>query len=150
MASPWIDHVTITVSNIEASFPFYKKALEPMGITEPFIWVNETGPPEHPKLHGLGRGRRFCLWLKEGDVRTPAHIGFIANSVAEVQASYNAAILAGATPDMTYGGPPGERVWYLANYYAANVRDPDGNELEFTYKSYEHPESGTEPGRASA
>src|SRR5438309_8211228 len=68
--------------------------------------------------------------------RTPglAHIGFVANSEAEVNAFYEAAMAAGATDN----GKPGARLYYDPRYYAANVFDPDGYSLEAVYKSWQH------------
>ena len=35
-------------------------------------------------------------------------------------------------------GPPGARLHYDPDYYAANVLDPDGYSLEFVYKKWQH------------
>ena len=35
-------------------------------------------------------------------------------------------------------GPPGARLHYDPDYYAANVFDPDGYSLEFVYKKWQH------------
>jgi predicted lactoylglutathione lyase len=57
----------------------------------------------------------------------------VANSEADVDAAYAAAIAAGATDN----GQPGPRLRYDPRYYAANVLDPDGYSLEFVYKSWQ-------------
>ena len=56
------------------------------------------------------------------------HVAFIADSREAVQRFHAAAIGAGGTD----GGPPGERD-YMPGYYAAYVRDPDGNKIEACY-----------------
>ena len=54
------------------------------------------------------------------------HIAFLANSRAQVDAFYAAALAAGGSDE----GAPGLRPHYHANYYGAYVRDPDGNKLQ--------------------
>ena len=63
-----------------------------------------------------------------------AHVGFVADSEAAVDAAYSAAIAAGATDS----GPPAARESYDPRCYAANALDPDGYSLEFVYKSWQH------------
>ncbi len=55
-----------------------------------------------------------------------AHVCFIAESRAAVDAFQRVALANGGT----CAGPPGLRPAYDANYYAAFVRDPDGNKIE--------------------
>ena len=54
------------------------------------------------------------------------HIGFSAASKEEVDAFHAKALELGGADD----GKPGLRPEYLPNYYAAFVRDPDGNKIE--------------------
>ncbi len=130
-----LDHVFLTVSNIERSVLFYEVALAPLGITERFDYDRQDGPPGHPDLKGFGAKGRFYLWLREGKAEgRAAHIGFVARSKKQVEAAYAAAIAAGATDN----GAPGFRLYYDRRYYAANVLDPDGYSLEFVYKSWQH------------
>lgn len=130
-----LDHVFLTVSNIERSVLFYEVALAPLGITERFDYDGQDGPPGHPDLKGFGAKGRFYLWLREGKAEgRAAHIGFVARSKKQVEAAYAAAIAAGATDN----GAPGFRLYYDRRYYAANVLDPDGYSLEFVYKSWQH------------
>jgi catechol 2,3-dioxygenase-like lactoylglutathione lyase family enzyme len=77
----------------------------------------------------------MMFWLRSGMVEgRAAHIGFVAENTAQVDATYNAAIAAGATNN----GAPGARLHYNPRYYAGNVLDPDGYSLEFVYKSWQH------------
>jgi catechol 2,3-dioxygenase-like lactoylglutathione lyase family enzyme len=130
-----LDHVFLTVSDAERSILFYTEALAPLGISRLFDYDGRNGPPGHPDLKGFGANGRIFFWLRQGvaDSRA-AHIGFIANSRDEVNAAYAAAIAAGATDN----GSPGFRLYYDPRYYAANVFDPDGYDLEFVYKSWQH------------
>jgi predicted lactoylglutathione lyase len=52
--------------------------------------------------------------------------GFLANSIDEVKAFHAKAIELGGKDD----GPPGYRPEYTPGYYAAFVRDLDGNKIE--------------------
>lgn len=132
-----LDHVFLTVSDPQASIAFYTAALAPLGITIRLDYDGRDGPPGHPDLYGLGDAEtgRMIFWLRGGvaDGRA-AHVGFVADSEAEVDAAYVAAIAAGATDN----GAPGARLHYDPRYYAANVLDPDGYSLEFVYKSWQH------------
>lgn len=130
-----LDHVFLSVSNLDRSIAFYTAALTPLGITQRVDYDGKDGPPGHPDLKGFGKNNRIFFWLRPGIVEgRAAHVGFVASSQAEVDAAYAAAIAAGATDQ----GPPGARLHYDPRYYAASVLDPDGYSLEFTYKSWQH------------
>lgn len=130
-----LDHVFLTVRDIARSVAFYQAALAPLGIDQRVDFDGKTGPPGHPDLKGFGANGRLFLWLREGtpDGRS-AHVGFVADSRAQVDAAYAAAIAVGAKDN----GAPGIRLYYDPRYYAANVFDPDGYSLEFVYKSWQH------------
>ncbi len=130
-----LDHIFLSVSDIDRSIDFYERALAPLGITQRFDYDGKDGPPGHPDLKGFGANNRMFFWLREGAVQGGAtHVGFVANSQAEVDAAYAAAIAAGATDN----GAPGARLYYDPRYYAGNVLDPDGYSIEFVYKSWQH------------
>jgi catechol 2,3-dioxygenase-like lactoylglutathione lyase family enzyme len=130
-----LDHVFLSVSDINRSVAFYTVALAPLGVTNRHDYWGKDGPPGHPDLKGFGANGRMFLWLREGVVDgRAAHVGLVARSEEEVNAAYAAAIAAGATDN----GAPGARVYYDPRYYAANVLDPDGYSLEFVYKSWQH------------
>ncbi len=130
-----LDHIFLTVRDVDRSVAFYTAALAPLGITTRVDYDGADGPPGHPDLKGFGANGRVFFWLRQGeaDART-AHVGFVADGRAEVEAAYAAAIAAGATDN----GPPAIRDYYDPRYYAANVLDPDGHSLEFVYKSWQH------------
>jgi catechol 2,3-dioxygenase-like lactoylglutathione lyase family enzyme len=131
-----IDHVFLTVSDMDRSVAFYREALLPLGVSQVVDFDGSTGPEGHPDLIGLGSEKGFGLWLRVGAAEgRAAHVGFTAPSKAAVEAAYAAALAAGATDN----GAPGERTYYAPGYYAANVFDPDGYSLEFTYKPWLHP-----------
>jgi catechol 2,3-dioxygenase-like lactoylglutathione lyase family enzyme len=130
-----LDHVFLSVSDLDRSIAFYTASLTPLGITQRVDYDGKDGPPGHPDLKGFGKDNRMGFWLRPGLVEGgAAHVGFIANSRAAVDAAYAAAISAGGVDN----GPPGPRLHYDPRYYAANVFDPDGYSLEFTYKNWQH------------
>lgn len=130
-----LDHLFISVSDIQRSIRFYEATLTPLGITARHDYDGKDGPPGHPDLKGFGAHGRMFFWLREGVVEGRAvHVGFVANNRAEVENAYVAALANGATDN----GAPGARLHYDPNYYAANVLDPDGYSLEFVYKNWQH------------
>ncbi|TWI47988.1 catechol 2,3-dioxygenase-like lactoylglutathione lyase family enzyme [Pseudomonas duriflava] len=130
-----LDHIFLSVSDIARSIRFYEAALMPLGITARLDYDGKDGPSGHPDLKGFGANGRMFFWLREGVVKgQTVHVGFVAHSKTEVEASYAAAIIHGAVDN----GTPGARLHYDPNYYAANVLDPDGYSLEFVYKNWQH------------
>lgn len=130
-----LDHLFISVSDIQRSIRFYEATLTPLGITARHDYDGKDGPPGHPDLKGFGAHGRMFFWLREGVVEGRAvHVGFVANNRTEVDNAYAAALANGATDS----GAPGARLHYDPNYYAANVLDPDGYSLEFVYKNWQH------------
>lgn len=130
-----LDHIFLSVSDIDRSIRFYEATLTPLGITARLDYDGQDGPPGHPDLKGFGANGRMFFWLREGIVEgRAAHVGFVASSKAEVEAAYAAAMSQGAVDN----GAPGIRLHYDPNYYAANVLDLDGYSLEFVYKNWQH------------
>jgi catechol 2,3-dioxygenase-like lactoylglutathione lyase family enzyme len=130
-----LDHVFISVTDLDRSIAFYTAALAPLGISDRVDYDGADGPPGHPDLKGFGSGGKIYFWLRKGVVEgRAAHVGFVADGRAEVDAAYAAAMAAGATDN----GSPSTRLYYDPRYYAANVLDPDGYSLEFVYKNWQH------------
>ncbi|TWO71104.1 VOC family protein [Caenimonas sedimenti] len=82
---------------------------------------------------GAGYGRKFPeFWIQaphdggRASVGNGVHISFLANSVEEVKAFHAKALALGGKDD----GAPGYRKEYDDKYYAAFVRDLDGNKIE--------------------
>jgi catechol 2,3-dioxygenase-like lactoylglutathione lyase family enzyme len=125
-----IDHVILTVGDIERSVAFYKKALAPLGAIE---FMDYPGSDDHPHLVGFSRrnGNHF-FWLKEGRPDPDAiHVGMVAESQEVVDAFYHAAIAAGGREKIA----PSPQLHYHANYYATWVLDPDGHDIEVVNKT---------------
>jgi catechol 2,3-dioxygenase-like lactoylglutathione lyase family enzyme len=120
-----IDHMGIAASDFDASRRFYEAALAPMGIG----LVMEVTPEESGGYHGIGLGKpgKPSFWVGNGGPKGAGiHIAFAADSRAEVDAFYEAAMGAGGKDN----GAPGIRAHYHPNYYGAFVLDPDGINVE--------------------
>ncbi|MCG3268760.1 VOC family protein [Yoonia sp. I 8.24] len=119
-----IDHSGISVSNFDLAAAFYERALAPLGAS--LLYMVPSEHTDGVKVGGFGKDRpRF--WLSEGAAQTPPlHFAFTAETRAEVDAFYAAAIAAGGKDN----GKPGLRPHYHDNYYGAFVLDPDGNNIE--------------------
>ena len=130
-----LDHIFLTVNDMQRATAFYTATLAPLGITHSHDYDGKDGPPGHPDLTGFGANGRVFFWLRQGVTQGQAvHVGFVASSAAAVDAAYAAAMTTGASDN----GAPGARMHYDPRSYAANVFDTDGYSLEFVYKSWQH------------
>lgn len=112
------DHLGFGVTDYAASKAFFMAALQPLGVGVVM---------EGPYGVGLGRNGKPSLWLYETE-ETPArlHIALAADTRADVDAFYRAALAAGGKDN----GAPGLRPHYHAHYYGAFVIGPDGHNVE--------------------
>jgi catechol 2,3-dioxygenase-like lactoylglutathione lyase family enzyme len=135
-----IDHVYISVTEVEKSLAFYVAALKPLGWTFFANYDAASGPESVPDLYGLGdpaylsgTGLGSSIWLRQRQLgETGLYLGLACDSNEAVDAAYAAAIKAGGTDE----GKPGERTYFAPGYYAANVADFDDNRLEFVHKAW--------------
>jgi catechol 2,3-dioxygenase-like lactoylglutathione lyase family enzyme len=117
-----IDHVSIAVRDLAACCRFYDAVLAALGYSRLVA---------RPAMIGFGK-RYPELWLNERLAMTPAdadtgtHFCLRASSVEMVQAFHAAALANGGRDD----GAPGPRDDENAGYYAAFIRDPEGNKIE--------------------
>src|SRR3954447_5619018 len=114
------DHVTIRVSDPEASERFYETVLASIGIDRTGSGGDfGDGCPE------FGEWDDFSL--APGDTPTTGlHVGFCAWSREDVDRFWQAGVDAGYESD----GEPGMRTQYRDDYYGAFLLDPDGNSIE--------------------
>jgi catechol 2,3-dioxygenase-like lactoylglutathione lyase family enzyme len=117
-----IDHVSIAVRDLGRSAAFYQAVLATIGHT-PLV--------ERP--HTIGFGKRYPeFWLNHRPAMaevvpdTGVHVCLRAASTEAVDAFHRVALELGATCD----GPPGTRPHRTGAYYAAFIRDHDGNKIE--------------------
>ncbi|WP_421726728.1 VOC family protein [Bauldia sp.] len=120
-----IDHVSLSVADLERAKAFYAALLAPIGME----MVGEVSAEQSGSIAfaGFGIGRKGQLWLAASGQQTPTtHICFRVPSRAIVRAFYEAGLAAGGTDN----GAPGIRAIYHPDYYGAYVRDPEGHNIE--------------------
>jgi catechol 2,3-dioxygenase-like lactoylglutathione lyase family enzyme len=117
-----IDHVSIAVRDLGAMGRFYQVVLGTLG------YAKLRDLPDT-----LGFGKRYPeFWLNQRAALAPpvadtgCHVCLRAADVKTVAAFHAAALQAGGRCD----GAPGPRPEYSAGYYAAFIRDPEGNRIE--------------------
>ena len=119
-----IDHTGISVADWDKSQVFYDAAFAPLGSR--LLYMVPEQYVDGSKVGGYGSTKPE-FWLHENKNTGPGrHYAFTANSRAEVDAFYAAAMAAGGRDN----GKPGLRPHYHPDYYGAFVFDPDGNNVE--------------------
>lgn len=117
-----IDHVSVAVRDLAVATRFYEAVLATLGFAK---------LEDRPATVGFGkRYPEFWINLRADLAPLPAnsgaHVCFRARSADLVDAFHAAALAAGGTSD----GAPGLRPQHGEGYYAAFIRDPDGNRTE--------------------
>jgi len=117
-----IDHISVGVSDLDRSAAFYQATLAPLGFSP---LVRRAGT--------VGFGKSYPeFWINLRPAMPPVpwdsgcHVCLRAKSASEVDEFHAAALRAGGGCD----GAPGLRPHDRVRYYAAFVRDPDGNRIE--------------------
>jgi catechol 2,3-dioxygenase-like lactoylglutathione lyase family enzyme len=113
-----IDHLGTTVRDLEWARGFYSAALGAIGMR-----INM----DFSTAFGFGSRSENIFWLS-GDKKATGggHFAFRVDRPEEVDAFHAAALAAGGEDN----GGPGPRPNYGPNYYAAFVKDRDGNNIE--------------------
>jgi catechol 2,3-dioxygenase-like lactoylglutathione lyase family enzyme len=118
-----IDHVSVAVRDLAKAQSFYTALLAPLGLAKLREWPDGA----------VGFGKKYPeFWLNKRSAMeevaqdSGVHICLRAPDTAAVDAFHATALKAGGTSD----GAPGLRPEYYARYYAAFIRDPDGNRIE--------------------
>jgi catechol 2,3-dioxygenase-like lactoylglutathione lyase family enzyme len=119
------DHITLRVPDLVAATSGFRAVLDELEIEQ------TTSTPS------------FSVWgnfaLTQTDDEHPlarrVHIAFIAPTPAHVERYARAGINAGFADD----GPAGPRPDYADDYYAAFLKDPDGNSFEAVHRDGERP-----------
>ena len=117
-----IDHISVAVRDLQASTRFYEAVLGALGMVR-----LETRPAT------VGFGKIYAeFWINLRQELSPvpadsgAHVCFRARSTELVDAFHAAALAAGGQSD----GAPALRPQHGEGYYAAFIRDLDGNRIE--------------------
>ncbi len=118
-----IDHVSITVRELKNAEGFYAALLAPLGLAKLREWPDAA----------IGFGKKYPeFWINKRAAMdriaadSGVHICLRAPDTAAVDAFHAAGLKAGGTSD----GAPGLRPEYHGGYYAAFIRDLDGNRIE--------------------
>jgi catechol 2,3-dioxygenase-like lactoylglutathione lyase family enzyme len=113
-----LDHITVDVRDLKAARAFYTAALRPLGMK-----INL----DFSSAFGMGSGKENIFWLaRDRKASGRGHYAFRVEHREEVDAFHAAALAAGGKDH----GPPGPRPDYGPSYYAAFVKDGEGNNIE--------------------
>ena len=143
-ASGVLTYVCLGTNDLERSCRFYDAVLGKLGLSR---W-DVSGEPNWEGWAGWGiyedEGRRQdALWVCQPFDKGQASVGngtmvaFHAASWRQVDAFFAAAIANGGQAE----GEPGLRLQYNPDFYAAYVRDPDGNKLAAVCRGFTAPRS---------
>jgi catechol 2,3-dioxygenase-like lactoylglutathione lyase family enzyme len=116
-----IDHISIGVRDLAGMARFYGHVLTALGYAK---------LQEQPGTVGFGK-RYSEFWLNHRPALVPdadsgVHVALRAASTDAVDTFYHSALGSGGACD----GAPGLRSEYREGYYAAFIRDPEGNRIE--------------------
>jgi catechol 2,3-dioxygenase-like lactoylglutathione lyase family enzyme len=113
------DHLGLHVRDLAKSSRFFEAALAPLGYVVGARDAESVsfGPPGAPALY---------LYQGKGSASAGTHLALTAKERSSVKQFHERGLSAGGTDN----GAPGVRADYAANYYAAFLIDPDGNNVE--------------------
>lgn len=127
-----LTYVYVGTNDLARAIRFYEATLAPLGLPRCV-----TGDPDWDRtsagwgLYEDGGARELAFWVgtpfdgRAASVGNGSMVAFRAASWREVDEFHAAALAHGGTDE----GAPGLRPHYGPDFYAAYVRDPDGNKL---------------------
>ncbi|HLH90202.1 MAG TPA: VOC family protein [Xanthobacteraceae bacterium] len=122
-----IDHVSIAVRDLARSTAFYEAVLARIGFTKLEVRPSTVAFGKRYSEFWLNhRPEMFVLPADAGAQNNGVHVCLRAPTTAAVDAFHAAALSAGGASD----GSPGLRPHHGEGYYAAFIRDLDGNRIE--------------------
>jgi catechol 2,3-dioxygenase-like lactoylglutathione lyase family enzyme len=136
-------YVYFGTNNLGKAVAFYTAALAPLGMKRCV-----TCDAEWDRIaagwgvYEDGGNRELGFWVGKPFDQKPASAGngvmaaFTAPTWKAVDDFHAAALANGGTCD----GPPGLRLHYAADFYAAYVRDPEGNKLAAVCRGFTAPQ----------
>jgi catechol 2,3-dioxygenase-like lactoylglutathione lyase family enzyme len=138
-----LSYVYFGTNNLEQAIAFYNATLAPLGMERCV-----TGDPEWDRIaagwgiYEDGGAHELAFWVgipfdgKPASVGNGSMVAFSARSWKAVNNFHTVALKRGGTCD----GPPGLRLHYAPDFYAAYVRDPDGNKIAAVCRGFTAPE----------
>lgn len=130
-----VDHISVKVRDLSTARKFYEEALGAIGMS-----VNM----KVPMAFGMGSKNEKIFWLERDKKATGGgHYALRVGARRLVDAFHRAAMRAGGKEN----GKPGLRPDYGPNYYAAFVKDREGNNIEVV--CYEPPNASRRTGTRS-
>ncbi len=136
-------YICLGTNDLERSKRFYDATLATLGLerckTEDSEWDLVAAGWGTYKDGGL---EELALWVNKpfndqaATVGNGTMVALRAKSWKHVQAFHAAALETGGTSE----GPPGLRPQYNPDFYAAYVRDPDGNKLAVVCRGFTAPQ----------
>jgi catechol 2,3-dioxygenase-like lactoylglutathione lyase family enzyme len=136
-------YVYFGTNNLEKAIAFYEAALTPLGMQR---CVTNDPDWDHIAagwgIYEDGGARELGFWVGKPFDQGPASVGngsmvaFTARTWTAVDDFYAAALAHGGLCD----GAPGLRLHYALDFYAAYVRDPDGNKVAAVCRGFTTPQ----------
>ena len=123
-----LDHVSITVRSLERAKPFYIGIMSALGAIIAYERDDAIGFGQRNRPDSDGHTYLSVYQSPHASPDPRRHWCFRAASVEQVHAFHAAGVAARGTDD----GSPGLRN-YHPQYYAAFLRDPEGNKVEAVY-----------------
>ena len=122
-----IDHVSIAVRDLTRASAFYEAVLARIGYAKLEVRSTTIGFGKRYAEFWLNlRADMFVLPSDSGAQNNGVHVCLRAPTAAAVDGFHAAALAAGGASD----GAPGLRPHHGGGYYAAFIRDLDGNRIE--------------------
>ena len=117
-----IDHVSVGVRDLDRAARFYQAVLGAIG------YEQLEDRPQHRRLRKEVSGvlDQSAGGMPPVAADAASHVGLRVRATELVDAFHAAALAAGGASD----GAPGLRPQHGEGYYAAFIRDPDGNRIE--------------------
>lgn len=126
-----MDHVSVAVNDFDESLKFYDSTLSTLGYERVMTFGKHAA--------GYGKDKKPSFWIVTGGNQEHQigqarglHIAFLASSVEDIQAWYDACLAQGGKSN----GAPGPRPQYHPGYYAAFIIDLNGWHLEAVLHNY--------------
>jgi catechol 2,3-dioxygenase-like lactoylglutathione lyase family enzyme len=140
-----LSYVYFGTNNLEKSIAFYNATLAPLGMER--CITGDTGWDRIAAGWGIYQddgARELAFWIGTPFDQQPASAGngsmvaFSARSWKAVNEFHKSALANGGVCD----GAPGLRLHYASDFYAAYIRDPDGNKLAAVCRGFMAPQQG--------